>query len=315
MLDALTLDQLRAFVSVAEAGSFRAGARHLSRVQSAISYSVGNLEAQLGVELFDRSGHKPELTAHGRSLLADARSVLLKVEAMRARARGLGEGVELELAIVIDSLYPMPRVIAALSAITRRYVGVNIQMQVLPLGGPPAAIQDGRVTFGILAGDDLTDSRIELEAMHSHPFVAVAASTHPLAAAAEGSGTLEVVALSEHVQIVLSDPSSLSHGRDFGVLSPTSWRVNNQDIKHAMIRAGHGWGRLPLWVVADDLASGMLVRLPIAALGPGGQVETQFYLARRIDRPLGPVARAFRETLLAGITEVTPIIDPPTPNA
>lgn len=300
MLDALTLDQLRAFVSVAEAGSFRASARHLSRVQSAISYSVGNLEAQLGVELFDRSGHKPELTGHGRSLLADARSVLLKIEAMRARARGLSEGVELQLAIVVDSLYPMPRVIKALSAITRSYVGVNIQMQVLPLGGPPAAIQDGRVTLGILAGDDLTDSRIELEAMHSYPFLAVAASTHPLAKATRGSATLEAIALSEHVQIVLSDSSGLSQGRDYGVLSPTSWRVNNQETKHAMIRAGHGWGRLPLWVVAKDLQNGDLMRLPIASLGPGGQVETQFYLARRIDQPFGPVARAFREAILAG---------------
>lgn len=299
VLDALTLDQLRAFVAVAEAGSFRASARHLSRVQSAISYSVGNLEAQLGVALFDRSGHRPQLTPQGRSLLADARTILLKVEAMRARARGLGEGVELELSIVADSLYPMPWIMAALHAIRRSYIGVNIRLEVLPLGGPPAAIRDGRVTLGILAGEELADSRIELEAIHSHPFVAVAARSHPLAAEAAESGILEAVALAEHVQIVLSDPTQLSEGRDFGVLSPTTWRVNNQQTKYAMIRAGHGWGRLPRWVVAEDLANGGLVRLPVAALGPGGQIETQFYLARRIDRPFGPVARAFREAILA----------------
>jgi DNA-binding transcriptional LysR family regulator len=299
MLDALTLDQLRAFVSVAEAGSFRAGAKHLSRVQSAISYSVANLEAQLGVTLFDRSGHKPGLTPQGRSLLADARSILLKVDAMRARALGLGEGVELELTIVIDSLYPMPWVMAALHAIRRNYVGVNVRLEVLPLGGPPAAIEDGRVTLGILAGDDLTDARIELEAMHTHPFVAVAARDHPLATAAADLAAMERVALAEHVQIVLADSTQLSQGRDFGVLSPTSWRVNNQETKYAMIRAGHGWGRLPLWVVAEDLARGDLVRLPIAALGPGGQIDIQFYLARRIDRPFGPVARAFRQAIVA----------------
>lgn len=298
MLDALTLDQLRAFVSVSEAGSFRAGARHLSRVQSAISYSVGNLEAQLGVALFDRSGHRPALTQEGQSLLADARSILLKVDAMRARARGLGEGVELELSIVVDSLYPLPWVTAALHIIRRSYVGVSIRLEVLPLGGPPAAIQDGRVTLGILAGDDLTDSRIELEAMHSHPFVAVAARTHPLASAAADSNALDAVTLAEHVQIVLSDSSQLSEGRDFGVLSPTTWRVNNQETKYAMIRAGHGWGRLPHWVVAEKLASGEIVRLPVVALGPGGRTETPFYLARRIDRPFGPVARSFREAIL-----------------
>ncbi|UUP18371.1 LysR family transcriptional regulator [Nitratireductor thuwali] len=299
MIDALTLDQLRAFVSVVEAGSFRGSAKRLSRVQSAVSYSVGNLETQLGVTLFDRSGHRPKLTPQGLSLLAHARSILLKVDAMRARARELGEGVELELSIVIDSLYPMPWIMEALHAIRRSYVGVSIRLEVLPLGGPPAAIQEGRVTLGILAGEDLTDSRIELEAMHSHSFVAVAARTHPLAAAAEDLDTLEAVVLAEHVQIVLSDPTQITEGRDFGVLSPTTWRVNNQETKYAMIRAGHGWGRLPHWVVDKNLASGELVRLPVVALGLGGQTDVQFYLARRIDRPLGPVARAFREAILA----------------
>jgi DNA-binding transcriptional LysR family regulator len=51
MLDALTLDQMRAFVAVAESGSFRAGASRLSRVQSALSHAIANLEAELGLTL------------------------------------------------------------------------------------------------------------------------------------------------------------------------------------------------------------------------------------------------------------------------
>ena len=99
MLDALTLDQIRTFAAVAEAGSFRAGAKRLSRVQSAVSHAIGNLEAELGVTLFDRSSHRPTLTSDGRALLADGRAILLKVDLMRARARGLGEGVELRLSV------------------------------------------------------------------------------------------------------------------------------------------------------------------------------------------------------------------------
>lgn len=49
MLDALTLDQMRIFVAIAETGSFRAAAARLSRVQSALSHAVANLEAELGV--------------------------------------------------------------------------------------------------------------------------------------------------------------------------------------------------------------------------------------------------------------------------
>ena len=113
MLDALTLDQMRVFVAVSETGSFRAGAGRLSRVQSAVSHAIGTLETELGVALFDRSGHKPLLTAEGRALLADARAILLKVDAMRARARGLGEGIELGLSIVVDNLFPVAAVGAA----------------------------------------------------------------------------------------------------------------------------------------------------------------------------------------------------------
>src|SRR5688572_21843779 len=102
MLDGLTLDQMRTFVAVADAGSFRAAAARLARVQSAVSHAIAGLESQLGVALFDRSGHRPVLTEAGRTLLPDVRAALLKVDGLRARARGLGEGVELQLAIAVD---------------------------------------------------------------------------------------------------------------------------------------------------------------------------------------------------------------------
>ena len=116
MIDALTLDQLRVFAAVADTGSFRAAARQLARVQSAVSHAIANMEAQLGVRLFDRAGHRPVMTPEGQALLANARDILLRVDAMRARAQGLGEGVELELSLVVDTLYPIAQVGAAATA-------------------------------------------------------------------------------------------------------------------------------------------------------------------------------------------------------
>ena len=120
MLDGLTLDQMRVFVTVAETGTFRAAAARLSRVQSAVSHAIGNLETQLEVELFDRSGHRPQLTPAGGVLLADIRGLLLKVDAVRARARGLGEGVELEIVVALDPQFPHPMVGQALSALCQK---------------------------------------------------------------------------------------------------------------------------------------------------------------------------------------------------
>jgi len=49
-----TLEQLRIFLAVVDAGSFGAAARRLDRAGSVVSYGISNLEAQLGVDLFER---------------------------------------------------------------------------------------------------------------------------------------------------------------------------------------------------------------------------------------------------------------------
>lgn len=139
MLHGLTLDQVRVFVAVAEAGTFRAGASRLSRAQSAVSHAVGNLEIQLGLVLFDRSGCRPILTTDGRALLEDARAVLLRVDSLTARARGLGEGVEIEFPLVVDVLFPLPVVGEALRELHEVYPTVSVRLSVSPMGSSPCA--------------------------------------------------------------------------------------------------------------------------------------------------------------------------------
>ena len=106
MLDALTLDQLRVLVMVAEIGSFSAAARRLRRVQSAISKSVRTLEETLSIQVFDRAGKYPVLTPAGSALVDDARKLLRDADALKARARGMAEGLEPELAPAVDPLFP-----------------------------------------------------------------------------------------------------------------------------------------------------------------------------------------------------------------
>ncbi|HEV7308314.1 LysR family transcriptional regulator [Ensifer sp.] len=296
MLDALTLDQMRTFVTVGESGSFRGGAARLSRVQSAVSHAIANLEAQLGVALFDRSGHRPVLTPEGQALLANARDILLRVDAMRARARGLGEGIELELSLIVDTLFPVEAIGAALTDMRSTYPNVSIRLAVAPLGGPLDGLVERRFTLGITVGEDFRDPAIARRALTTVGIVAVVAAHHPLGRRA-GGGALENAELADHLQIVLSDPSQRTTGRDFGVLSPQTCRVNSQDTKHAMIRSGLGWGRLPFWQVERDLDEGRLVRMPTAALGRNSQVGAEAYLIHRIDEPLGPAARVFGEAL------------------
>ena len=116
MLDAVTLDQLRTFIAAAEQGSFSAAGRKLRRAQSVVSQTLANLEIQLGVTLFDRSARYPVLTEDGRALLQDARAVADHMDSLKARAKTLREGLEPELSLVIDVMYPMNELTTAVAA-------------------------------------------------------------------------------------------------------------------------------------------------------------------------------------------------------
>lgn len=296
MIDPLTLDQMRVFVAVADAGSFRAAAQNLRRVQSAVSHAVASLEAQLGVRVFDRSGRRPILTPEGRSLLGDARALLLKADVLRARARGLGQGVELGLTLALDPQFPLPLAAAALRAVREAYPTVGVQTWTLPLGSAIAALRSRQCALAV-TGADIPDPTIELSFLADVPRAALAAPDHPLAELAGRGELLTRIALADHIQIVVPDPSSLTEGQDFGVLSPGVWRASDNETKRALLLAGVGWGNLPLWLVAEDLAAGRLVRLPVEEFGPGGVTLARAWLGWRIDAPPGPAGRLLGEEL------------------
>src|ERR1700754_2286331 len=121
MLDGLTLDQLRTFIAAVDEGSFSAAGRRLRRAQSVVSQTLANLEAQIGVKLFDRSARYPRLTEAGRSLLADARAVADSIDGFKSRARAMSQGLEPELAVAIDVMYPMAAVTRAATHSRKTY--------------------------------------------------------------------------------------------------------------------------------------------------------------------------------------------------
>jgi hypothetical protein len=80
--------------------------------------------------------------------------------------------------------------------------------------------------------------------------------SHPLAAC---RGVIRREELARHVQLVLTDRSDLSHGREFGVMSPSTWRLADLFAKHAFLVSGLGWGRMPLHTVGRNIAEGRQV--------------------------------------------------------
>jgi len=296
MLDNLSLDQLRTFLAAADAGSFSAAARKLHRAQSVVSQTLANLEVQSGVRLFDRAGRYPVLTQEGRALLTDARAVVERADAFKARAKGLAGGLEAELSVVVDVMFPMPILTCVVASFQAEFPQIPLRILVETLGAVAEAVLDGRCAFGIMGSLPVASQDLALERILATRMVQVASPKHPLARL---PGPIPADALKEHLQLVLTDRSNLTQGREFGVFSTKTWRLADLSAKHAFLRAGLGWGSMPLWSVEDELESGVLVRLTLEDTDPNGLIMPMSAIHRTESLP-GPAARWMIERLKSG---------------
>ncbi|MBB5712843.1 LysR family transcriptional regulator [Sphingomonas xinjiangensis] len=279
-----TFDQLRLFLAIVETGSFGAAARKLNRAVSVVSYGIANLEAQLGVTLFDREGRrKPQLSVAGKAVLAEARTVAHGMDGLRAKVKGLLEGLEAEVSLAVDVMLPTARLGAVLRAFRAEFPTVTLRLHVEALGAVTALVLDGKAGVGISGPLATSVDGVELRAAGSVEMVPVAAPDHPLARL----HPIPPGAARDHVQLVLTDRSPITAGRDFAVQSPRTWRLADLGAKHALLREGIGWGNMPLPMIEPDLDAGTLLRLAMPER-PGGAYR--FCGIYRRDAPPGPAA-------------------------
>jgi DNA-binding transcriptional LysR family regulator len=295
MLDGVTLDQFRTFIAAVDEGSFSAAGRRLGRAQSVVSQTLANMEGQLGIQLFDRSGRVPVLTESGRALLPDARAVAGNVDAFKARARGLAGGLEAELSVAIDVMLPTPILTHAVADFSQRFPDVPLRLYVEVLGAVLQPILDGNCAFGIVGMLPDVPGNVVRERLMEVQIVPVATPSHPLG---RHRGPLTCNDLSGHVQLVLTDRSSLSKGAEFGVVATKTWRLADLGAKHAFLKAGMGWGGMPLHVVQADIDSGALVVLDVVEVPKRGAWLT-LSAAFQADAPPGPAGRWLIERIKA----------------
>ncbi len=283
-LTAPSLDHLRVFLAVIEEGSFNAAARKLGRAISVVSYSIAQLETQLDIRLFEREGsRRPQLTQAGRALVGESRTISDDVDALLAKVRALHQGLEAELCFAVDVMVPGDALAKLLRDFQNRYPSVSLRLAIEALGAVAALVLEGKATLAIAGPDIQGHPEIERETVGSVELVPVAAPDHPLA-------RMDRIAPGEarkHLQLVLSDRSPLTDGRDFSVLSPRTWRLADLSAKHALLKEGLGWGSMPRHAVRADLASGALVEIALPERPP---MDYALVALWRKDTPPGPAA-------------------------
>ncbi len=280
-----TLDELRTFVAIVDAGSFSAAAVRLRRAQSAVSHSIANLENKLELTLWDRSTKVPSLTEQGAAVLRSARRVCEEANSLRSVAGALGLGLEPVVSMVVDSIFPLDVLADAALGFHAEFPEVQLRVQTETLSAASACVAEGRCQFGIVNPDARLGGLVR-EQLTDVLMVPVVASQHPLA---NLRGRVSREDLSRHVQIVLTERSN--GGPDHAVLSAHTWRVTDLAAKRTLLRAGIGWGLVPESVAAEDLANGHLVRIQPKAWAED-QYRLHLVLIRRPDVALGPAAQS-----------------------
>jgi DNA-binding transcriptional LysR family regulator len=293
MLDAVSLDQLRTFIAAVDEGSFSAASRKLLRSQSVVSETISNLEQQIGVKLFDRSGRCPKLTPEGAAVLGDARSIITGVDLLKARAKGMSAGLEPELSVVIDVFYPIDAITQVAKEFRHKYPGVALRIYVEALGGAIAPVLDGRCSIGVIGSLPEIPDTLTHERLPGITFLMVAARDHALAC---HRGKIPREVLAKHTQIVLTDRSELSSGREFGVMSSATWKLADLFAKHNFLLNGLGWGGMPLHAVRKDLAEGRLSALSIEDV-PADGLTLPMSAVWQTKSPPGPAGRWFVDRL------------------
>lgn len=253
-----TMEQWSILRAVVDLGSYAQAAEDLHRSQSSISYAIANLQRAVGVQILKLDGRRAVLTEAGQALLAEAGPLIDDILRIEQRARAVAQGERIAIRLAVDSLYPKPRLVAALRRLSRGHPHVEVYLrEAVRLPMPEAHDR----SFDLAIAQPAPGSRYGRRVADVE-LVAVAAAAHALA---HRAGPISTATLARHLRVEIRDrdgqtvPAAPVGGK--------AWHLSTVDAVLGVVREGLGYSWLPRHVIADDLARGDLIALPLAEGG------------------------------------------------
>jgi len=228
---------MRHFVAVAEAGSMTQAARNLGKVQSALSTSIGLLEADLNLELFDRSRRALRLTAAGEVMLLEAHALLRQADVLERRALELSQGQPARLEIALDEALPLEPVSLLLKELAARWPALELTVLNGTASEVMAYVAEGRSRIAFQFDRGPAAAQFAQRYIGTVPQAICVARTHSLAR----QGQVSRRDLAGHRQLLMH-----IEGAEQAVISPSVWRSDSFYVIADMVADGLGWAILPL---------------------------------------------------------------------
>ncbi|WP_084452904.1 LysR family transcriptional regulator [Roseateles chitosanitabidus] len=309
---AFDLDNLRVFLAAIDHGSFSAAARALGRVPSAVSMTIANLEAQLDLSLFDRTGREPVATPQGLALVPQARRIAEQLGQLNRHALSMTQGLEPTLVIAV-----VPELVAAtpwsdaLGTLSAEFPLLEVEVLTAPQADALAMLKSGRAHLALVFERQGLDPAERFQEVARETLLAVVAASHPMLARATTSALRDEDLIGER-QILVAGRDACDVDKRISV-SRTQWRTDSPVAALRLVSAGLGWAWLPSGFVRGALASGELVQIPAGNFTTALQLYVD--VAWTQNRPLGLAARRFVELMGASATLSGSAPDPANPSA
>jgi DNA-binding transcriptional LysR family regulator len=250
----MEIDNLKAFLAVAETGSFSQAAKQMNLTQPAISKRIAQLEQQLRALLFDRIGRTVRLTEAGNSLAYRANLILQQVEDTERAIRNLNGEIDGQLSLATSHHVGLWRLPHVLTGYTAKHPQVSLDLHFMDSEVAHERIIHGELEMAIITLAPLPHERLIAEPIWRDELVFVCSPVHDLAI----RKNLSIKELSEYAAI-LPDMTTFT-GRivkgmfkDHDLPLEVSMSTNYLETIKMLIGVGLGWSVLPKTMVNDDV--------------------------------------------------------------
>ncbi|WP_249123586.1 MULTISPECIES: LysR family transcriptional regulator [unclassified Bradyrhizobium] len=287
----ITIRQIQAFLQVAALGSFTRAAEKLHTLQPALSQQVRDLEAELGIRLFDRTTRRVELTDGGAEFRNIAAKIIEDLELAARNAQDLAERKRGRVVVAAPPLLAAAIVPRAIAEFGTQYPGLSVRLIDARTDQIVELVRSGQVDCGIgtfHAGEDgIVSTRLARDSL-----MVFCAAQHPLA----GRASVDWRELDGLALVTLTRDSGIRLLVEVGfeaaqIKLVPAYEVAQITTALAMVEAGLGVAVLPTYAFAAARA----LDIRAAALEPG--LGRDISLIARTGRSLAPAVAAFARVL------------------
>lgn len=257
----VSLDQWRAFLAVIDADGYARAAEQLRKSQSSVSYAIAQLEAALGLAVFEIQGRKAVMTPAGELLYRRAKHLLLEAEGLETAARQLSIRIEPLVSLAGDVIVPPERLFACLAVFAQDYPDTRVEFYESVMSGTEDALIQRKVDLAVSAR---VPAGFSGEYLMPVTFKGVTSPDHPLQQLGQQLGrALSFDDLRHYRQTIVRDSGIQRRHSEGWQEAEQRWTVSHIRTSLEAVRLGLSYAWLPEAYLREDLAEGRLKPLPM----------------------------------------------------